>query len=234
MLRLIIRLLCLSVLFAVVVSAQTRDVRPSQVAINERARQVEPFIDAAARRYGVDANLLRAVCFIESRFRVDALSPKGARGPMQFMPDTARRYGLVNPYDPQQAIDAAARYLKDLLKRFGGRVDLALAAYNSGEGTVNSFLTGHPLVLPSGKLINPHRLITGGVPPYTETQNYVRQGLSLLRQVVSTKKVLPTQLGISGSTTSSPPRDFTVDTVNVDIPIINKSRPRIDSFIDVR
>jgi len=220
-------------LFAVVVSAQTRDVGP-QVALNERARQLEPFIDAAARRYGVDANLLRAVCFIESRFRVDALSPRGARGPMQFMPDTARRYGLLNPYDPQQAIGAAARYLKDLLKRFGGRVNLALAAYNSGEGTVNSFLSGHPLVLPSGKLINPHRLITGGVPPYIETQNYVRQGLSLLRQAVSTRKVLPTQLAISRSLSHSRHRDFTVDTVNVDYSIANKSCPRIDSFIDVQ
>lgn len=55
---------------------------------------------------------------------------------MQFMPDTAKRFGLKNPHDPKEAIDAAARYLRDLLKRFGGRLDLALAAYNSGEGTV--------------------------------------------------------------------------------------------------
>jgi len=220
-------------LFTVVVSAQTRDVGP-QVALNERARQLEPFIDAAARRYGVDANLLRAVCFIESRFRVEAVSPKGARGPMQFMPDTARRYGLVNPYDPQQAIDAAARYLRDLLNRFEDRVDLVLAAYNSGEGTVNSFLTGHPLVLPSGKLINPHRLITGGVPPYAETQNYVKQGLTLLRREVPSQALSVTTSPIPRLPIRTPRRDFTLDTFVGNDQTLTKAQLRTTSFIDVQ
>ena len=119
--------------------------------------------------------ILRAMCFVESRFLVDAVSPKGARGPMQFMPETAVRYGLRNPHDPKTAIDAAARYLRDLLTKFDGRVDLAVAAYNAGEGAVESFRTGRPLPLRSGKIINPHQLVTGGVPPYRETQNYVKQ-----------------------------------------------------------
>lgn len=127
----------------------------------------------SAKRYGIDPRILSSVCFTESRYRLDAISPKGARGPMQFMPDTARRYGLQNPHDPRAAIDAGARYLRDLLFRFNGRLDLALAAYNAGEGTVESFLTGKPLRLANGKIINPRGLITGGLPPYPETRHYV-------------------------------------------------------------
>jgi len=96
---------------------------------------------------------------------------------MQFMPATAEAYGLQNPHDPKAAIDAAAHYLRDLLRKFGGRVDLALAAYNAGEGTVESFQTGRPLVLASRKIINPRRLITGGIPPYRETQQYVKSAI---------------------------------------------------------
>jgi soluble lytic murein transglycosylase-like protein len=99
---------------------------------------------------------------------------------MQFMPDTAKRFGVRDPHDPQQAIDAAARYLRDLLRRFGGRIDLALAAYNAGEGTVESFRTGRPLVLPTGKVINSRGQITGGIPPYRETQQYVRSIIALV------------------------------------------------------
>ena len=98
---------------------------------------------------------------------------------MQFMPATAVAYGLRNPHDPKAAIDAAAHYLRDLLTKFGGRVDLALAAYNAGEGTVQSFQSGRRLILPSGKIINPHRLITGGIPPYQETRAYVRSAIAL-------------------------------------------------------
>jgi len=149
-------------------------------SLQDRARELDPLIVESATRYGIDPRILRAVCFIESRFRPDATSSKGARGLMQFMPATAARYGLQNPYDPRGAIDAAARYLRDLLRKFGGRVDLALAAYNAGEGAVESFQTGRPLVLSTGKIINPRRLITGGIPPYRETQDYVRRGTALV------------------------------------------------------
>jgi len=147
-----------------------REVGPS---LQERSRQLEPLILESAKRYGIDPRILSSVCFTESRYRLDAISPKGARGLMQFMPDTARRYGLQNPHDPRAAIDAGARYLRDLLFRFNGRLDLALAAYNAGEGTVESFLTGRPLRLTSGKIINPRGVVTGGLPPYAETRNYV-------------------------------------------------------------
>src|SRR5947209_11802963 len=100
---------------------------------------------------------------------------------MQFMPETAVAYGLRNPNDPKSAIDAAAHYLRDLLRKFGGRVDLPLAAYNAGEGTVESFQTGRPLVLASRKIINPSRLITGGMPPYREKKQYVKSAIVLLK-----------------------------------------------------
>ena len=162
--------------------------------LQARARQIEPFIIESSRRYGIDARILRILCFIESRYRLDAVSPKGARGPMQFMPDTAKRFGLKNPHDPKEAIDAAARYLRDLLKRFGGRLDLALAAYNCGEGTVESFQTGKPLILPSGKIINPRGRITGGIPPYRETQDYVRSAIAFFTNSQTAKAKLPAVL----------------------------------------
>jgi Transglycosylase SLT domain len=137
---------------------------------------------------------------------------------MQFMPETAARYGLKNPYDPKAAIDAGAHYLRDLLVRFNGRLDLALAAYNAGEGTVESFQTGRPLRLANGRIINPHGIITVGLPPYSETRAYVNSiiGLVAQRSELISKTVLmpmrrkinprgPTTQGLtSGAETSRP------------------------------
>jgi peptidoglycan DL-endopeptidase CwlO len=109
----------------------------------------------AASRYGVDASLLAAMANQESGFDSQAVSPAGAQGLMQFMPATAKDLG-VNPLDPNSAIDGAARYLSSLTRQFGS-TDLALAAYNAGPGTVSSH---------------------GGIPPYSETQNYVRAVMS--------------------------------------------------------
>ena len=175
--RLIQSISILLVLTATTMAQGRREPGPS---LQERKRQLEPLIIESAKRYRIDPRILRTVCFIESRFRPGAVSPKGAQGLMQFMPETARRYGLQSPHDPKAAIEAAAHYLSDLLRKFGGRVDLALAAYNAGEGTVEAFQTGKPLVLASGKIINPHRLITGGIPPYRETQEYVKSAVALL------------------------------------------------------
>jgi hypothetical protein len=139
-----------------------RRVLPEQTTMpatsNGSALAGVPYADLfsrAASRYGVDASLLAAMANQESGFDSQAVSPAGAQGLMQFMPSTAAGLG-VNPLDPNSAIDGAARYLSSLKKQFGS-TDLALAAYNAGPGTVSRY---------------------GGIPPYSETQDYVRSVMS--------------------------------------------------------
>ncbi|HVL66404.1 MAG TPA: lytic transglycosylase domain-containing protein [Vicinamibacterales bacterium] len=115
-------------------------------------------IAAMSQAHGVDPMLVRAVIQVESNYRPRARSHKGAMGLMQLMPATAREYNVRNPYDPKANIAAGVKHLKGLLDRFEGAVDLALAAYNAGEGAVKKF---------------------GGIPPYRETRNYVSRILSL-------------------------------------------------------
>ncbi|SET96669.1 lytic transglycosylase domain-containing protein [Geodermatophilus poikilotrophus] len=117
-----------------------------------------PYADLFTRagsRHGVDPALLAAVAKQESGFNASAVSPAGAQGLMQFMPATARGLG-VDPLDPASAVDGAARYLAGLTEQFGS-TELGLAAYNAGPGTVRRY---------------------GGIPPYAETQNYVRSVMS--------------------------------------------------------
>jgi soluble lytic murein transglycosylase-like protein len=156
-------------------------------SLRKRARLYEPIIAAAAARYNVDAHLLWTIAYLESRFRPEAVSYKGGKpcayGLMQFVPATAQRYRLKNPHDPEEAVDAAARYVRDLLKRFGGRGDLVLAAYNAGEGTVEAFRDGKRLVLPNRKVINPAAIRTGGIPPYVETREYVARGRFIYQNI---------------------------------------------------
>jgi soluble lytic murein transglycosylase-like protein len=110
-------------------------------------------INAAAQKYGIDPALLKGLIRQESNFDPNAHSPAGAAGLCQLMPGTAAALGCTNPLDPAQAIDAGAKYLSQQLKAFGGDPRKALAAYNAGPGAVQRY---------------------GGVPPYAETQNYVR------------------------------------------------------------
>jgi hypothetical protein len=192
------------------INAQLRQERSSSV--QERAQQLEPFIVVAAQRYGIDPRILRVLCYLESRYRLDAVSPKGARGPMQFMPATAARYALQNPHDPGPAFDAAARYLRELLRKFDGRVDLAVAAYNAGEGTVDAFRSGRSLRLANGKVINPAGRITGGIPPYRETQEYVRSAISfLVNRATPSTKSFPFSLSTAKRSVANDGRNFTID-----------------------
>jgi soluble lytic murein transglycosylase-like protein len=116
---------------------------------------IRGLIDDLARRHGVDARLAHAVVRAESNFNPMAISPKGAMGLMQLMPATAARYGVDDPFDPVQNLDAGLRHLRGLLHRYDR--SRALAAYNAGESAVDRY---------------------GGVPPYRETQAYVRRILA--------------------------------------------------------
>jgi transglycosylase-like protein with SLT domain len=149
-------------------------------AVTRRARNFEPHIIDAGERYGVNPQLLWVIAYLETRFDPDRKSRKGARGMMQFMPLTALRYGLADPYDAIAAIDAAARYVRDLAMRFDNRADLVLAAYNSGEASVEAYLTGRTITA-GNRTINPKGQITAGIPPYRETREYVSRGLRLLK-----------------------------------------------------
>jgi soluble lytic murein transglycosylase-like protein len=117
-------------------------------------KQIDELIRQHGERYEIDPYFIYCVMNQESGFRSTAVSGKGAQGLMQLMPGTAIRYGVTNPYDPSQNIKAGTRYLKDLLNRFDGKIDLVLAAYNAGEGAVMKY--------------------GNRVPPYQETKAYVR------------------------------------------------------------
>jgi len=111
-------------------------------------------IAGAALRYGVDAHLVTAVIAAESNFDARAVSLRQARGLMQLRPEIVARYRVVDVFDPRQNIEAGTRYLKELLDRYNQNLSLALAAYNAGPDRVVQY---------------------GGIPPYPETQNYVRR-----------------------------------------------------------
>ncbi len=117
--------------------------------------QVDGYLVDSGTRNGVDPLLLYSVMHQESSFKSRAVSPKGARGLMQLMPGTAARFGVTSIFDPRQNIEGGARYLRFLLDRFDGDVNLTLAGYNAGEGAVEKY--------------------GWRVPPYAETQEYVRR-----------------------------------------------------------
>ena len=117
--------------------------------------QVDQYVITSATNNKVDPLLLYSIMHQESSFKSHAISPKGARGLMQLMPFTAMRYGVTNIFDPRQNIEGGARYVRFLLDRFDGDINLVLAGYNAGEGAVEKY--------------------GWQIPPYSETQEYVRR-----------------------------------------------------------
>ena len=134
-----------------------------QVHISQAGKnRFAPLVEAAARTYQVDAALLYAVISAESSYNPTAVSNKGAVGLMQLMPETARRYGVENSFDPEQNIRGGTKYLSYLLQLFGNKPELAVAAYNAGE-----------------KAVIRHGYI---IPPYNETLGYVPKVLELQKK----------------------------------------------------
>lgn len=134
----------------------------SPATLQAKASTFEPVIQSAARAYGVNPNLVKAVITAETCFRPTATSPKGAKGLMQLMPATARRFGVTQRGDVWQNVYGGTSYLRWLLNRYQGSVAHAVAAYNSGEGTVDRY---------------------GVQVPYRETQNYTRQVLNAFKKL---------------------------------------------------
>ena len=130
-------------------STTFRTIRP----ISRRAAQYQSLIEEHAALNDVNVDLVRALIQAESAFNPRAVSPKGALGLMQLMPETAAELGVADPFNPAENVRGGVRYLKQLLARYDGRVELALAAYNAGPAAVKKY--------------------GGRVPPYRETQNYV-------------------------------------------------------------
>lgn len=139
-----------------------RSVSWEKVPLNTRSYLAE--IRTAADSNRVDESLIRAIIHAESAYQPDALSPKGAQGLMQLMPNTARELAVSDPFDPASNIDGGSRYLAQLLDEFAGDFELAAAAYNAGSSAVRRF---------------------GGIPPYDETQEYVRRVKILYRRYES-------------------------------------------------
>jgi soluble lytic murein transglycosylase-like protein len=143
---------------------------PSSTAVSARVfmpaeesiRRFAPIIDLASRTHGVEPALVHAVVSAESGYNPGAVSKAGARGLMQLMPDTAKRYGVHNIMDPVENIYAGVRYLRDLLLMFHGNVELAVAAYNAGENAVIRY--------------------GNRIPPYSETIQYVPKVLGFYRR----------------------------------------------------
>ena len=132
--------------------------------LERRRARLSPLIERVARAHRLHPELLHAVIRAESAYDPEAVSSKGAVGLMQLMPETARRYGARDRRDPQENLSAGARYLSELLARFGDDLELALAAYNAGENAVVRY--------------------GNRVPPFAETQGYVHRVLRFYRQRV--------------------------------------------------
>lgn len=160
-----------------------RVVSRRQSRMRERARLVEPLIMAAAIKYRVDPLAIWVIAYNETRFRWWLVSPRNARGMMQFIPGTAKDYGLSDPFNVPASIDAAARYVRNTSRQFDGRLDLILASYNAGPAAVEAYLKGITIVCKDRKVINPRKIKTGGIPPYSETRRYVAQGLKVYGRV---------------------------------------------------
>ena len=141
---------------------------------------MDRIFEEAAEKYGVDVDLLKAIGKAESGFNASAVSSAGAIGVMQLMPATAKSLGVTNPYDARQNIMGGAKYISQLLDKYDGNTRLALAAYNAGSGNVDKY---------------------GGIPPFEETQNYVKRVMEYAGDSISTGKTVAAETGTKAAQT---------------------------------
>ena len=168
---------------------------PTDDSAEDVPRSLGELIDTIATNHGVDPSLVRALIKTESNFNRWAVSRKGALGLMQLIPSTGRRYGVRDFFDPQQNIDGGVRYLKFLLSKFKGNLDLSLAAYNAGENLVERI---------------------GRIPSIPETANYVRKIRSIYKEKSPIIATSDSPALLQASAPPEPPKIFkTVDSRGV-------------------
>jgi soluble lytic murein transglycosylase-like protein len=139
----------------------------SQTAENLK-KQYDGMIKSIARKHNIEPNLVHSIISEESNYNRLAISPKGAVGIMQLMPETAKEYGVKDLLDPRENIEGGVKYLKDLFSLFSGKKDLILAAYNAGQEAIKKF---------------------GGIPPYQETRNYISRVMTSYKKLGTQAKI---------------------------------------------
>jgi len=139
----------------------------AETAIGNKYNKI---ISDVASKYNIPGKLIHSIIKAESNYDARALSSKGAVGLMQLMPDTARKYGVKNSFDPRENIEGGVKYIKDLVKIYDGRTDVVLAAYNAGQEAIKKY---------------------GGIPPYPETKKYIeRINSSYGKSYIKTKTII--------------------------------------------
>ena len=134
----------------------------SKIDLKSQSTNIDELIETFGEKYGIDGDFIKAIIKQESGFNPNATSKKGAMGLMQLMPKTAQSLGVIDAYNPSQNIEGGVKYLRGLLDRFDNDQELALAAYNAGPNAVKKY---------------------GGIPPYKETQNYVKAIMATYNKV---------------------------------------------------